>query len=110
MSTDPEPAFEDALHQLEQVVDDLERGEPELSAALKKYERGVALLGQCQTALEEAERSVALLTGVDADGNPVTAPFDATATTPPAPAPAPRTRGRTRPPVDETPDDRSIPF
>jgi exodeoxyribonuclease VII small subunit len=107
---DPEPTFEDALHQLEQVVDDLERGAPELSAALKKYERGVTLLGQCQAALEQAERSVALLTGVDAEGNPVTAPFDATASTPPAPSPAPRTRARTTPRADETPEDRSIPF
>ena len=108
---DPEPIFEDALRQLEQVVDDLERGEPELSAALKKYEQGVKLLGQCQAALEQAARSVALLTGVDAEGNPVTTPFDANATTPPPPAAAPsapRPRPRKRPADDH--DDSQIPF
>ena len=39
--------------------------------------------------LDQAERSVALLTGVDADGNPVVALFDATATAAPEPTPTP---------------------
>ena len=38
------------------------------------------LLTLCYGLLERAERSVAVLTGLDAQGNPVTAPFDATAT------------------------------
>jgi exodeoxyribonuclease VII small subunit len=102
----PEPSFEDALRTLEQVVDDLERGEPELSAALAKYEQGVKLVGHCQSALEKAERSVALLTGVDADGNPLTAPFDANATTSPTPAPSPSPKKRPA----KNDDDRPIPF
>jgi exodeoxyribonuclease VII small subunit len=88
----PEPSFEQALSQLERIVASLERGEPELTSALAKYEKGVVLLSQCHRLLEKAEQSVALLTGVDAQGNPVTAPFDATATlareaVPPAVAP-----------------------
>ena len=77
---EPEPSFEQALNQLERIVASLERGEPELTAALAKYEKGVTLLTQCHRLLDQAEQSVALLTGVDEEGNPLTAPFDATAT------------------------------
>jgi exodeoxyribonuclease VII small subunit len=81
---EPEPTedFEAALRRLEQIVDDLERGEPDLSAALARYEQGVRLLARCHAVLDRAERSVALLTGVDAAGNPVTAPFDPGAAAP----------------------------
>ena len=80
MPDETEPRFETALEQLEAIVESLERGEPDLSAALAKYETGVRLLNQCYTLLECAERSVALLTGVDAQGKPTIAPFVATAT------------------------------
>ncbi|MFO0954370.1 MAG: exodeoxyribonuclease VII small subunit [Isosphaeraceae bacterium] len=48
--TDPDVPFEEALRRLERLVDDLERGEPELSTALAKYEQGVRLLARCQGA------------------------------------------------------------
>jgi exodeoxyribonuclease VII small subunit len=75
-----ELSFEQALGQLERIVESLERGESDLSAALSHYERSIKLLAHCQGLLDRAEQSVALLAGVDAQGNPVTAPFDATAT------------------------------
>jgi len=75
-----EVRFETALEQLEQIVETLQRGEPELSKALANYEKGVALLGQCYGLLERAERSVTLLSGLDDDGEPITVPFDAAAT------------------------------
>jgi exodeoxyribonuclease VII small subunit len=80
MADETEPNFEEALAQLEQIVASLERGEPELTSALSKYEKGVQLLSICHRLLEKAEQSVALLTGVDEEGRPITAPFDATAT------------------------------
>jgi exodeoxyribonuclease VII small subunit len=80
MGDDTEPNFEEALAQLERIVASLERGEPELTSALAKYEKGVQLLSVCHRLLEKAEHSVALLTGVDEQGQPITAPFDATAT------------------------------
>jgi exodeoxyribonuclease VII small subunit len=40
----------------------------------------VRLLKTCYGLLDQAEQSVALLTGVDPAGNPLSAPFDATAT------------------------------
>jgi exodeoxyribonuclease VII small subunit len=75
-----EIGFEDAVKELERIVDELERGRPDLGSALARYERGVKLLGHCQGLLDGAERSVALLTGVDEAGQPITAPFDASAT------------------------------
>jgi exodeoxyribonuclease VII small subunit len=80
MAEEPESNFEQALAQLERIVASLERGEPELTAALSKYEKGVQLLSVCHRLLDQAEQSVAILTGVDPEGNPLTAPFDATAT------------------------------
>ncbi len=80
MGDETEPNFEQSLAQLEQIVASLERGEPELTSALSKYEKGVQLLSICHRLLEKAEQSVALLTGVDDEGRPITAPFDATAT------------------------------
>jgi exodeoxyribonuclease VII small subunit len=91
---EPEPSFEQALGQLERIVASLERGEPELTAALAKYEKGVSLLTQCHRLLDQAEQSVALLTGVDEQGNALTTPFDATATfTRETVAPAPTSPG-----------------
>ncbi len=80
MGDETEPKFEEALAQLERIVANLERGEPELTSALSKYEKGVQLLSICHRLLEKAEHAVALLTGVDEQGNALTAPFDATAT------------------------------
>jgi exodeoxyribonuclease VII small subunit len=70
------PSFEQALVQLEQIVHQLEDGEVGLAEALSHYEQGVKLLKQCYGLLQRAERRIELLSGVDADGNPVTGPFD----------------------------------
>jgi exodeoxyribonuclease VII small subunit len=75
-----ELSFEQALSQLERIVETLERGESDLSSALSQYERSVKLVSLCQGLLDRAEQSVALLSAVDTHGNPVTTPFDATAT------------------------------
>jgi exodeoxyribonuclease VII small subunit len=90
---EPEVPFEEALERLERIVADLERGELDLAASVASYEKGVALLARCQALLDGVDRSVALLTGVDEDGTPITTPLDASATTD---VPAPR-RGRLKP-------------
>jgi len=80
--TKPDAAgFEAAVQQLEQTVADLESGELGLDLALAKYQVGIQLLSRCYSLLDGAERMVAVLKGVDGDGNPITGPFDATATT-----------------------------
>ena len=73
-----ELSFESAVAALEKVVRELEEGQIGLSDALTRYERGVKLLGQCQTILERAERRIELLTGVDGAGRPRTEPLDDT--------------------------------
>lgn len=72
--------FEEALEKLEQIVRELEEGEIGLEASLARYEEGVQFLRQCYGILQNAERRIELLTGVDANGQPTTEPFDATAT------------------------------
>ena len=72
-----EPAtFEQALAELEAVVADLEHGELGLEESLKRYEVGIRRIRECQQQLQRAERRIALLSGVDADGKPITQPFD----------------------------------
>jgi exodeoxyribonuclease VII small subunit len=83
MTPEPTPdlTFEASLDQLGRIVGELEQGEPELAAALAKYERAVRLLAHCHGLIDGAERTVALLTGVDDQGQPLTTPFDASSTT-----------------------------
>lgn len=69
-------SFEESLEELEKIVAELESGKLGLSDALARYEQGVKHLKACQQLLERAERKIELLSGVDADGNPITQPFD----------------------------------
>jgi exodeoxyribonuclease VII small subunit len=71
-----EPTFEEALEQLEGIVHELEEGQIGLDHALQRYEQGVKSLRRCYDLLQKAERRIELLSGVDAEGNPVTQPFD----------------------------------
>ena len=57
-----EPTFEDALAELEDLVTAMEEGDLDLNASLKAFERGVRLARHCQTALQEAELKVRMLT------------------------------------------------
>ena len=60
--TSPVADFEASLDQLEQLVEKMEHGEMSLEESLAAYERGVGLYRRCQTALEQAELRVRLLT------------------------------------------------
>ncbi len=72
----PLPAsFEESLARLEQIVRALEDGNLGLAESLAQYEQGVKLLAQCYAFLEQAERKIELLTGVDDEGRPLTEPF-----------------------------------
>jgi exodeoxyribonuclease VII small subunit len=73
-------SFEDALKRLEQIVHSLEEGNIGLGESLERYEEGVKLLRQSYELLQRAERRIELLSGVDAEGNPITRPLDDTAT------------------------------
>lgn len=69
-----EPTFEEALAELEAIVDQLERGDLSLEDSLQSFERGVALTTVCQRALSQAEQRVEMLTGKGADAK--LEPFD----------------------------------
>jgi len=64
-----EMTFEEAMAELERVVNQLERGDVPLEDSIKLYERGAALKKRCETKLKEAEEKVAAIT-LDAEGNP----------------------------------------
>jgi len=72
--------FEQSLARLEEIARGLEDNKLGLNDSLVIYEEGVKLLRQCQGLLQQAERKIELLTGVDAAGQPITKPFDAEAT------------------------------
>jgi len=57
----PVADFEQSLDALELLVEQMERGEMSLEESLAAYERGVGLYRRCQTALEQAELRVRLL-------------------------------------------------
>ncbi len=54
--------YEQAIAQLEAIIDKIESGEIGLEDSVKAYERGVALREQCRRILERAERKVSELT------------------------------------------------
>ena len=53
--------FEDALDQLEELVEDMENGDLTLEESLKAFEQGIKLTRECQTALSQAEQKVQML-------------------------------------------------
>ncbi len=70
------PDFEQALEILERIVVELEEGNTGLADSLKRYEEGVKLLRYCHDVLQKTQRKIELVTGVDAQGNPVSIPLD----------------------------------
>ena len=74
--TDEGPSFEEGLEQLERIVHQLEQGEIGLDESLEQYEKGVKLLRRCYDLLHRADRRIELLSGVDAEGNPISSPMD----------------------------------
>ena len=55
------PKFEDCLQRLEQIVDEMEKGDVPLEQALKLFEEGLQLSSSCRKELEEAEGKVEIL-------------------------------------------------
>ncbi|ODR94964.1 exodeoxyribonuclease VII small subunit [Methyloceanibacter stevinii] len=62
-------SFEDALKELETIVDRLEKGDVELEASISIYERGEALRAHCDKLLRSAEARVEKIT-LNQDGTP----------------------------------------
>lgn len=65
--------FEEALGNLETLVESMEQGDLSLEESLKAFEQGIRLTRECQQALEQAEQKVELL--VKAGDLPQSEPF-----------------------------------
>lgn len=65
--------LEQALRELESLVNKMEAGELSLDESLKHFERGVALTRACQKALGEAEQRVKIL--LEKNATQALAPF-----------------------------------
>lgn len=60
-ATASEPSFEQALAELETIVDRLEGEDLELESALADFEKGVKLTRRCAGELADAERRIEVL-------------------------------------------------
>jgi exodeoxyribonuclease VII small subunit len=58
-----EPSFEEALAELEKIVERMESGELSLEQALATHKRGLELARYCQQRLEAAREQVKVLEG-----------------------------------------------
>lgn len=75
MSDINELSFEDALHELENIVARLERGDAPLEESIDIYERGAKLKKHCEDKLKSAQLKVDKIV-LGADGSVTSAPLD----------------------------------
>ena len=68
-------SFEEALAELEGIVQKLERGQLDLESSIQAYERGTALRTHCAEKLRQVQLRVEKLT-LDREGNPRLQPFE----------------------------------
>ena len=98
-------SFEAALAELTAIVSDLEDGSIGLEESLLRFEQGMSLLRHCHQVLSAAEQRIEQLTGFDAEGNEVTAPFEATSTIDERQQSAGRRKRKSKPDEVEKNDD-----
>ncbi len=53
--------FEDAIEELEEIVDDLEEGGLALKKSLEKFSRGIELIKYCNEELNKTEKKIEVL-------------------------------------------------
>jgi len=72
-----ELGFEEAVEELEGIVERMERGETGLEESLKEYARGDQLIRRCRQILDSAEARIEAIAGRDLDSGaaPEAAPF-----------------------------------
>jgi len=54
-------SFEEALKELEKIVEDLNNGDMELEKAITAYERGIQLKNICEERLKNAQERIELI-------------------------------------------------
>lgn len=55
-------SFEEAVQELEQIVQRMSGGDQSLETSITEFERGVKIVRECQKMLKDAEQRVELLT------------------------------------------------
>ncbi len=55
-------SFEEAIKELGNIVGKIEQGQIPLQNSLQQYERGMALIKQCRTILQKAEKRIEKIT------------------------------------------------
>ncbi len=69
-------SFEQAIKRLSEIVTKLEDGDLSLEDSLLLFEEGVKLSRVSQARLDNAQKKVEQLLGVDSEGRPRTMPFE----------------------------------
>ncbi len=59
--------FEENIKNLENIVEELEKGDLNLEDSIKKFEEGMALSKKCNEILENAEKKITVLIKKDDD-------------------------------------------
>jgi len=67
--------FEQAMSQLEEIVDELEHGDVPLEKAIELFQKGMGLSQLCSQKLEQVERKIEMI--VEEDGELRKKPFGA---------------------------------
>jgi exodeoxyribonuclease VII small subunit len=73
---DSPETFEESARRLSQIVAELEGGDLPLDRSLQLFEEGVRLARAAQERLDQAERRVEELLGIDTQGKPIVRDFD----------------------------------
>lgn len=60
-------SFEEIIKQLEQIAQELEKGDLNLDESVAKFEQGMKLSKKCNTILENAEKRINMLIRNDSD-------------------------------------------
>ncbi len=61
-----ELGFEESIKELTNIVGKIEQGQIPLQDSLEQYEKGMALIKQCRTILEKAEKRIEKISELDA--------------------------------------------
>ena len=61
LSKKSDDSFEKNLETLEQLIDQLEKGELSLEESLQRFEQGISLARRCQDSLKTAEQKIEIL-------------------------------------------------
>lgn len=59
--------FEEQMESLENIVQELEKGELSLEDSVTKFEEGIKISKECNKTLEEAEKKITILVSKDGE-------------------------------------------